>query len=241
MGRRGIWFKVNLKEAHWVPGLAKVRSSFYYPASKIIFQIHFQNGFTYHHAKDDFVMMFRWLPEYEDANIPPFAHTMIGVGALVVNDKDQILAVSEKNALIPNSWKLPGGYAEPRENLGTSAEREVFEETSIVAKFESIVAIRHAHGAGFGCSDIYVVIAMRPETQEIKKCEREIADCKWMQFEEFLSNENVHETNRNFLRTYLSLKKQGIQIGCRDETHPIIKRKYQIYDISNASGINSPL
>lgn len=60
-------------------------------------------------------MMFNWLPENEQANVPPFAHTMIGVGAVVVNEKDQILAVSEKNALIPNSWKLPGGYAEPSE------------------------------------------------------------------------------------------------------------------------------
>lgn len=75
----------------------------------------FQNGFKYHHAKEDFVMMYRWLPENETVNIPPFAHTMIGVGAVVVNSKDQILAVSEKNALIPNSWKLPGGYAEPSE------------------------------------------------------------------------------------------------------------------------------
>lgn len=62
-------------------------------------------------------MMIRWLPENEEANVPPYAHTMIGVGAVVINTKDQILAVSEKNALIPNSWKLPGGYAEPSEDL----------------------------------------------------------------------------------------------------------------------------
>lgn len=127
------------------------------------------------------------------------------------------------------------------ENLADSAVREVFEETNIVAKFESIVAIRHAHGAGFGCSDIYVVIAMKPETEDIKKCDREIADCKWMDLDDFLSNANVHETNRNFLRTYLNLKKQGQQIGCRDEVHPIIRRKYQIYDIVNTAGVNSPL
>jgi hypothetical protein len=33
---------------------------------------------------------------------------MVGVGALVINDKNQVLVVSERNALIPNSWKLPG-------------------------------------------------------------------------------------------------------------------------------------
>lgn len=58
--------------------------------------------------------MVRWLPKGTDTNnIPVAPHVMVGVGALVVNDENQILVVSEKNALIENSWKLPGGYVEP--------------------------------------------------------------------------------------------------------------------------------
>lgn len=38
---------------------------------------------------------------------------MIGVGGIVVNDKQQILTINEKHAIIPGSWKLPGGYVEP--------------------------------------------------------------------------------------------------------------------------------
>lgn len=72
-----------------------------------------QNGFDFHHAKSGFVMMTKWLPTNLSANLPVFAHTMIGVGGLVVNDKDQILTITEKNALVPGSWKLPGGYVEP--------------------------------------------------------------------------------------------------------------------------------
>lgn len=56
-------------------------------------------------------MMCSWLPK-EEFNIPPYAHTMVGVGAVVVNDKHQVLVVSEKNALVKDSWKLPGGYLE---------------------------------------------------------------------------------------------------------------------------------
>ena len=57
--------------------------------------------------------MFRWLPTNECENIPVFAHTLLGVGGLVVNNKNEVLVVSEKYALVPNSWKLPGGYVEP--------------------------------------------------------------------------------------------------------------------------------
>lgn len=176
--------------------------------------------------------MCRWLPENEEVGFPPYAHTMLGVGAVVVNAKNQILVVSEKNALIANSWKLPGGYVEPSENFMDAAIREVREETNIQTRFESLVSIRHAHGAGFGCSDLYVVISLIPESEEIVKCEREIAASEWMDIDVFLSHPDVHETNRNFLRSYIDNKKNGVRISCNDEIHQMLKKKYQIYKIS---------
>lgn len=38
---------------------------------------------------------------------------MIGVGGLVINNKNQVLAVMEKQSMFAGSWKLPGGYVEP--------------------------------------------------------------------------------------------------------------------------------
>lgn len=72
----------------------------------------FQKGFKYHHAKENYVMMYMWLPTDESNNIPAYAHTLVGVGGIVVNDKSQILVVREKYATRV-AWKLPGGYAEP--------------------------------------------------------------------------------------------------------------------------------
>jgi ADP-ribose pyrophosphatase YjhB (NUDIX family) len=65
-------------------------------------------------------MMYRWLPDTEVCNIPPFAHTMIGVGAVVMNKAHEILVVREKYFLIPH-WKLPGGYVEPGKCLSSFA------------------------------------------------------------------------------------------------------------------------
>lgn len=78
--------------------------------------LHGQNGFRYHHAQAAYVMMVAWLPENEVCNIPQYASTMVGVGAIVMNDKRQILVVSEKYRLFPH-WKLPGGYVEPGNNM----------------------------------------------------------------------------------------------------------------------------
>lgn len=214
--KRAIWFKIHHAQADWVPILAK-------------------NNFFYHHARGEFVMMYRWLPKDEPMAIPPFAHTMVGVGALVINDKNQVLVVSEKNALIPNSWKLPGGYCEMKENLVDAAIREVEEETNIKTRFESLISARHAHSAAFSCSDLYFIIKLIPETEEIVKCDREIAKCCWMDLDEYLHHENVHETNRSFVNHWLTLKQNGMLIDVVDKTHKLLNREYQIYFPRNAN------
>ncbi|KOB68700.1 Nudix hydrolase 8 [Operophtera brumata] len=65
--KRCIWFKVNIKDANWVPFLAKA-------------------GFNFHHSRDDFVMMYKWLPEDSSANLPPACHTNLGVGGEDMKD-----------------------------------------------------------------------------------------------------------------------------------------------------------
>lgn len=115
--------------------------------------------------------------------------------------------------------------------------REVAEETGIQTQFDSMVCVRHALGGpnrvsfGFGCSDLYFVIALKANALVITKCEREIAECEWMDFEKYLQHPKVHEMNRLFLRTLISNQKNGIRIECKDHTHELLKRQYQIYSI----------
>lgn len=37
---------------------------------------------------------------------------LLGVGGMVINDKNQVLTIQEKYHLTPH-WKLPGGYSNP--------------------------------------------------------------------------------------------------------------------------------
>jgi ADP-ribose pyrophosphatase YjhB (NUDIX family) len=80
-------------------------------------------------------MMYRWLPTAEECNIPPFAHTMIGVGAVVMNDAQEILVVKEKYSVIPH-WKLPGGYIEPGKSPRDLLFRGVTQICSSVSSFD---------------------------------------------------------------------------------------------------------
>ena len=73
--------------------------------------------------------------------LPPYAHTTLGVGAFVVNEKEEALVILEKFSHAPDFWKLPGGAVDVDEELTTAAEREVK-----VCVFCSLIVFSAEHG-----------------------------------------------------------------------------------------------
>ena len=65
------------------------------------------------------------------------------------------------------AYKLPGGALHQGEHLLDGVMREVYEETGVRAKFESLVCLRHWHGYRYGKSDIYFICRLSPLSEEI--------------------------------------------------------------------------
>jgi len=114
----------------------------------------------------------------------------------VINDKKQILVVREKYGGPNSPWKLPGGMADPKEELGEVAVREVFEECGIKTEFMSIIGFRHFHGGMYNTSDLYFVARLKPLTEDINFDTSELVDARWMDLEEYIATEAVTELNR---------------------------------------------
>lgn len=162
-------------------------------------------------------MMYKWLPADSKPNLPPAAHTNLGVGAMVFNDNGQILAISEKHYEYPH-WKLPGGYVERGEDIAKAAVREVKEETGVEAAFISLVTFRHTHNMMFGNSDIYMLLMMRALSDKIVISPREVKDCKWMDVSEYTNHPHVHEFNRLIVKKALQYKNKNLKLDLQKKT-----------------------
>lgn len=95
-----------------------------------------------HHAKDDYLMLTKWLPKTLN-KLPHFASHYVGVGGLVLDkERKKVLCIQEARPLINDLWKLPGGLVETGESIEEAVIREVWEETGIKSTFISVIGFR---------------------------------------------------------------------------------------------------
>ncbi|KAK0588432.1 hypothetical protein LWI29_000830 [Acer saccharum] len=109
--KRAVWIKLPIEFSNLVQ-----------PAVK--------EGFRYHHAESDYLMLVKWILETSDT-LPANASHRVGIGAFVMNDKGEVLVVQERNGRFKgtNVWKLPTGTVDEGEDIWKAAVREVKEET----------------------------------------------------------------------------------------------------------------
>ena len=159
-------------------------------------------GFEFHHTGGNYLMMVIRLAY--DAFVPGFATHYIGAGGVVLNERNELLVVSERHRRSPHpSYKLPGGALRPGEHLVDCVIREISEETGIETEFEALVCFRHWHGYRYAKSDIYFICRLRPCNFDITRQDAEIEECLWMPVEEYLQSEYVHTFNRTVVRAAL--------------------------------------
>lgn len=159
-------------------------------------------GFGFHHSTDEYLMMTARLEEA--AFIPAHASHYIGAGGVAINDRDELLVVSERyhrQDNRPPRYKLPGGALHEGEHLVEGVVREVLEETGVRTEFDALVCFRHWHGYRYGKSDIYFVCRLRPLDEKITIQVEEIAESRWMPVSEYLDADGVSDFNKKIVRS----------------------------------------
>lgn len=165
------------------------------------------------------IIMNKWIRPGKKS-LPPAPYGFYGVGALVVNKENKILVVRENYKKAPGPWKLPGGLFDPLidKNFIDTAKRETLEEAGIATKGGSILCQRFVHkGRLYDASDLYSVVKLEAESEEIKYDPIEIADCTWMSIDEL--RQQSHPLLKYYLnafeRNLSGFKEQKIEdLGC---------------------------
>jgi 8-oxo-dGTP pyrophosphatase MutT (NUDIX family) len=183
-GARLVWVTIPIQQAALIP-------------------IATQQGFCFHHSDEtDLTLVCRLA---EDAFVPTHATHYIGVGGVVINDRQELLVVCERHRRTRRPYyKLPGGALQPGEHLVDAVLREVLEETGVQAKFESLVCFRHWHGYRFGKSDIYFVCRLSPLSLDVTMQAEEIEECFWMPVADYFASDFVSPFNKRIVHAALS-------------------------------------
>jgi len=194
--KSSIWIEVPMTRASLIEDLANFNMEF-------------------HHAEGNTANLCLWLKDDSDNKIPNYATHQVGVGAFVVNSRDEILCVRElRRNYYP--WKVPGGLAELGEHLDEAVTREVLEETGVRCRFHSVLSVRHTHGLQFGRSDLYFMCRLEPIEEvdsegnvvipEPTPQENEIETVAWIpmsEYKEMINNpERPHPTMQRVMEVY---------------------------------------
>ncbi|XP_062107131.1 nudix hydrolase 2-like [Humulus lupulus] len=165
--KKGVWIKLPIELS-------------------ILVEVAVKEGFKYHHAEPDYLMLVKWIPETVDT-LPANASHRLGIGAFVMNDNREVLVVQERNGKFKGSglWKYPTGVVNEGEDICDAAIREVKEETGVDTEFVEVLAFRQSHKSFFNKSDMFFVCMLKPQSYEIQKQIVEIDDAKWMPVAEY--------------------------------------------------------
>jgi ADP-ribose pyrophosphatase YjhB (NUDIX family) len=118
-------------------------------------------GFQFHHAINETAVLNLWLRQDSESKVPVYATHHVGVGAVVVNSRNEILLVRELRRNY-RPWKTPTGLSDTGESLDEAAVREVLEETGVPTTFHSVLSFRQTHGMAHGTSDLFFVCRLDP-------------------------------------------------------------------------------
>src|SRR5215471_86159 len=183
-GRRLVWLDVPRRLSELIP--VATRADFFF----------------HHSDEDDLVLVCRLV---ENAFVPMHATHYIGVGGVVINDRQELLVVCERHRRTAAPYyKLPGGALQPGEHLVDAVLREVLEETGVSARFESLVCFRHWHGYRYGKSDIYFVCRLSPLSQDLTMQVDEIEELLWMPVDEYFASDLVSVFNKRIVSAALA-------------------------------------
>ena len=117
------------------------------------------------------------------ATEPAFCPPIVGVGAVVLNGRKDVLLIRRAKAPLDNEWSIPGGKVEPGEVLHDALRREVREETGLEIEILGLLDVVDtlAHPSAALAHYVLVDYAARV-TRGDARAGSDAREVRWVQF-----------------------------------------------------------
>ncbi|MBU3013440.1 NUDIX domain-containing protein [Poseidonibacter lekithochrous] len=202
--RNVIWIYIDIKRSDFIPIATK-------------------KGFFFHSCDEEYILIVKRL--IENAIIPTAANHTLGVGAVVINEKNELLVIKERISNI--GFKLPGGHIDNGEMISTAVVREVKEETGIDVEFDSVISLGHFYPHQFHKSNLYILCIANAKSSEINiEDTKEILEAKWMDINEYIEDEDVLAYSKAVVISAIEYK--GFKLA-NQETLCHIKKDFELF------------
>ncbi|MCY9517751.1 NUDIX domain-containing protein [Paenibacillus apiarius] len=105
----------------------------------------------------------------------------VGVGAVIINDSNEILLVLRARHPEKDTWSIPGGKVDLYETLEDTVVREVMEEVGLQVEVQRLLCTAETIDAGRGDHWISVIYETRAAAGEARNMEEggALQEVKW--------------------------------------------------------------
>ena len=138
----------------------------------------------------------------------------IGVSAVVINTKGQVLLIKRNKPPAHGLWSIPGGKQEPGESVKQACEREVLEETGLTVEVKNIIAVVERRIQGFH----YIIIDFFAECNgehAMPDAQSDVSDARWVSIDE-LGQFSLVEGLQRIIRLAVQQFESREESGLRD-------------------------
>lgn len=114
----------------------------------------------------------------------------LGVGAVMMNDQNEILLILRNRHPEKGMWSIPGGKVDPYENLENCVIREIKEEVNLVVEVKGLLCMAETirpESEEHWVSAIYEVAVKSGEARNMES-DGAIADLKWFCIDQLPTN-----------------------------------------------------
>ncbi|MET3292021.1 UNVERIFIED_CONTAM: 8-oxo-dGTP diphosphatase [Brevibacillus sp. OAP136] len=114
----------------------------------------------------------------------------IGVGAVILNERNEILLVWRNRNPEKDTWSIPGGKVDLYEQLETTVVREIKEEVNLDVEIEQLLCMAETIDPGLGehwVSSIYKVRIIGGEARNMEEGGA-IGDMRWFSLDQLPPN-----------------------------------------------------